>query len=81
MGDYSTENLNAGVQENVAQALAALYVLGGITPDALRLHKEDPKTTHKDCPGTRIVKSDVIAQVTASLSDKFPGEHVPGAVA
>jgi len=81
VGDYSTEDLSAGVQGNAIQALAALYGLAGLTPDNLRLHKEDPSTTHKDCPGTNIVKNDVIALVTACLSDKFPGEHVPGAVA
>ena len=81
VGDYSTEDLSARVQGNAIQALAALYALAGLTPDNLRLHKEDPNTTHKDCPGKRIVKNDVIAQVAACLSDKFQGEHVPGAVA
>ena len=81
VGDYSAEDLSTGVQENAIQALAALYALAGLTPNHLRLHKEDPNTTHKDCPGTRIVKDDVIALVTACLSDKFPGEHAPGAVA
>jgi hypothetical protein len=81
VGDYSTEDLSAGVQGNAIQALAALHGLAGIAPDASRLHKEDPNTTHKDCPGTNIVKNDVIALVTACLSDKFTGEHVPGAAA
>jgi hypothetical protein len=30
------------------------------------------------CPGTKIVKNDVIVLVTACLSDKFTGEHLPG---
>ncbi len=78
VGDYSAEDLSSGVQGNAIQALAALYGLAGLTPDNLRLHKEDPNTIHKDCPGTKIVKNDVIALVTACLSDKFKGEHVPG---
>ncbi len=77
MGDYSTEDLSAAVQGNAIQALAALYGLAGLTRNNLRLHKEDPNTTHRDCPGTNIVKNDVIALVTACLSDKFTGEHVP----
>ena len=81
VGDYTTEELSPGVQGNATQGLAALYLLGGITPDALRLHKEDPRTTHRDCPGTRIVKNDVITMVTACIADKLPGEHIPGAVA
>jgi hypothetical protein len=81
VGDYSNEDLSAGVQGNATRALAALYGLAGIAPDALRLHREDPQTTHKDCPGTRVLKNDVIAMVTACIADKVPGEHLPGAVA
>jgi hypothetical protein len=81
VGDYSTEDLGAGVQGNATRALAALYGLAGISPDALRLHREDPQTTHKDCPGTSVIKNDVIAMVTACIADKAPGEHIPGAVA
>src|ERR1700736_3493910 len=55
VGDYTTEELSAAVQGNAIQALAALYALAGLTPNNLRLHKEDPNTTHKDCPGMRIV--------------------------
>ena len=65
MGDYSVEDLVPGLQENATQALATLCELAGMTPDGLRLHKEDPSTSHKDCPGARIVKNDVIGMVTA----------------
>ncbi len=81
VGDYSVEDLAPGVQENATQALAALCALAGVIPDGLRLHKEDPRTTHKNCPGAKVVKSDVIGLVTACLADKFPGEHIPGALA
>jgi hypothetical protein len=81
VGDYSVEDLSPGVQENATQALAALCGLAGINPDGMRLHKEDPRTTHKDCPGVRVVKNDVIGMVTACLADRFPGEHIPGALA
>lgn len=81
VGDYSLEQLGPGVQENATQGLAALCALAGLTPDGLRLHKDDPKTTHKNCPGTKVVKSDFIHLVTACLADMFPGEHIPGAMA
>lgn len=81
VGDYSAEQINSAVQANAASALAALHALAGLHPDALKLHKEDPKTTHKNCPGLNIVKNDVINLVSAALEVSFPGEHVPGAVA
>jgi hypothetical protein len=80
VGDYSAEPFNPAVQANATSALASLHALAGIHPDALKLHKEDPKTTHRNCPGLNIVKSDLISLVSAALEDSFPGEHVPGAV-
>ena len=68
------------MQANATSALAALHALAGIDPETLRLHKEDPLTTHKSCPGTNIVKNDLITVVSAALADQFPGEHTPGAV-
>jgi len=52
VGDYSTEDFSPVVQANAASALATLHALGGMDPSTLRLHKEDPKTTHKNCPGS-----------------------------
>lgn len=80
VGDYSVEEFDTGVQNNSTGALAALHALAGIEPDSLRLHKEDPKTTHKNCPGPNIIKSDVISVVSAALANNYPGEHDPGAV-
>ena len=50
VGDYSIEEFPPSVQANAASALASLHALAGISPGTLRLHKEDPKTTHKDLP-------------------------------
>ena len=52
----------------------------GLDPNSLRLHKEDPKTTHKGCPGTNIVKAEVIQWIVERLSETHPGEHVPAAI-
>ena len=80
VGDYSKEEFSPDVQANAASALAALHALAGIDPGTLKLHREDPMTTHKNCPGLKVVKNDVISFVAAALADRFPGEHTPGAV-
>ena len=80
VGDYSTEAFSPAVQANAASSLAALHALAGLDPGTLKLHREDPKTSHKNCPGRKILKSRVISVVMAALIDAFPGEHTPGAV-
>jgi hypothetical protein len=49
----------------------------GLDPQSLRLHKEDPKTTHKYCPGTRVSKSDIVNAVERALFIETAGEHLP----
>ena len=74
VGDYSKEELTPAVRSNAISALATLHGSLGLTPSTLRLHREDPLTTHL-CPGNIVSKSDVIALVTAELVTTFPGEH------
>jgi hypothetical protein len=74
VGDYSVETFAPTIRDNVLSALATLHAALGLNPDTLRLHKEDPKTTHI-CPGQNIIKADIIQGVHAKLS---VGEHVPG---
>jgi hypothetical protein len=74
VGDYSVEPFGAALRENVLSALATLHAALGLNPDTLRLHKEDPKTTHI-CPGKNIIKADIIQGVHDKL---FVGEHIPG---
>lgn len=80
VGDYSIETLNPALQQNAISAVASLHVLLGLNPEDLRLHKEDPKTTH-NCPGSKIVKADFTSWVLAEISNIDPGEHVLGALA
>ncbi len=79
VGDYSTEPFGDAVRENAVSALAELHTLVGLDPNTLHLHKEDPLTTHKQCPGTNVVKADLIQQVSARIADDDPGEHTPTA--
>jgi hypothetical protein len=62
VGDYSFEEMSDGVKKNMISALSILHARAGLDPDTLRLHREDPKTTHC-CPGDKIVKADVIGWV------------------
>ena len=74
VGDYSTEPLSEGVRQNAISALASLHSLVGLDPMAMHLHREDPLTTHKGCPGTNVNKSDFQEWVTARLIEMHGGE-------
>lgn len=74
VGDYSKEAMDPNLPANAVSALATLHGALGLNPNALRLHKEDPLTTHI-CPGDEISKTAMITQVTAKVTDLFPGEH------
>ncbi|HZF36954.1 MAG TPA: N-acetylmuramoyl-L-alanine amidase [Candidatus Angelobacter sp.] len=78
VGDYNAELFDPRVRDNAVAALAALHAAVALDPKTLRLHKEDPKTTH-DCPGKNVDKDDIIARVSAALAAQHEGEHVPGA--
>lgn len=72
LGDYSVDDFTTGrgarVRDNAVAAMAALCARLGIKPASIRLHREDPKTTHKGCPGRTVDKADVIARVTAAMA-------------
>jgi hypothetical protein len=74
VGDYAIEQITAALKSNAILALATLHGAVGLDPSTIRLHREDPKTTHL-CPGSNISKAEFIALVTAELHDQFGGEH------
>ena len=78
LGDYSTESFSTGrglaVRKNAVAAIASLTSVLGLDPNTLKLHKEDPKTTHI-CPGKNVVKSQVIAEVNQLIHTRHAGEH------
>ena len=76
VGDYASEPFGDAVRGNVLSALATLHSTLGLDPNTLRLHKEDPKTTHI-CPGSNVVKADIIQGIIDKIGT---GEHVPGGV-
>lgn len=82
LGDYEKEAFNTGrgeqVRNNTVAAIATLSAVLGIDPDTMKLHREDPKTTHKTCPGRNVIKTDVIFKVRLLMESRHPGDHTPG---
>lgn len=73
LGNYQVEaftsGLGAQVASNSQHAIACLAKIQGWTSvsNTMLLHKEDPKTTHKTCPGKNVSKSDFISKVNALI--------------
>lgn len=81
VGDYSKEAFNSGdgakVRDNAIFLMAYLCRRFGWNPaGVIKLHKEDPKTTH-DCPGKLVVKSDIIQRVSAAMGQIDSGGTTP----
>ena len=78
LGDYQREAFDTGrgrkVRDNTLAALATLHAVLGLDPTTLRLHMEDPRTTHH-CPGDHVHKGDIIDGVQALLVERHAGEH------
>ena len=79
VGDYDVEPFGPQVRQNAISAIASMYSALGKDPATLRLHHEDPATTHKNCPGKNVVKADVIQAISAQMKIMHPGEHAMGA--
>jgi len=78
LGDYEKESFDSGrgekVRLNTVAALATLCAILGLDPQGLRLHREDPLTTHA-CPGKNVRKLEVIQAVQDLLVTRHAGEH------
>jgi len=78
LGNYETESFSQGrglaVHKNAIAAMATLSAVLGLNPDTIRLHKEDPLTTHA-CPGKNVKKAEVIGEVKALIVARHPGDH------
>ncbi len=81
LGDYEHEAFDDGrglrVRRNAAAALATLCAVLGIDPSLLRLHREDPLTTHA-CPGKNVRRLEVIQEVADLILARHGQEHSPG---
>lgn len=84
IGDFASEDDETGpgleVKNNTIFATALLCTELGLDPrSAIKLHKEDPRTTH-DCPGKNIAQDK--HEMIEAVEDLMPGgEHDPEQVA
>lgn len=74
VGEFDSETFGSPVSDNLIQVLAILHGKAGLNPAAyvfgrsgLHFHKEDPRTTHKSCPGHNMVKPTLVAAVKAAM--------------
>ena len=78
LGDYEKEAFDSGrglkVRKNAVAALATLCAVLGFDSQTIRLHREDPLTTHA-CPGKNVRKLEVIQEVQDLILGRHPGEH------
>lgn len=78
LGDYERESFTTGrglkVRNNAVAAMTSLSAVLGLDPTTIRLHKEDPATTHA-CPGKNVRKLEVIQEVQDRLLARLSGEH------
>lgn len=63
VGNFQVEPFIGGVKNNAVATLAILYKKLGADPNNLKLHREDPLTTHH-CPGDCVKKDEMIQLVT-----------------
>jgi N-acetylmuramoyl-L-alanine amidase len=78
LGNFETERFDDGrgaqVRANTVAALATLSAILGFDPQTMRIHREDPATTHA-CPGKNVRKLDVIQAVQDLINTRHAGEH------
>lgn len=71
LGDYDREEFDRGrgllVQQHAVAGIASLSAALGIKPETMRLHKEDPATTHRHCPGHNVDKAAFIQAVRSAF--------------
>ena len=75
VGDYSHEILPQSMRALTVSALASLFKKLGrpATAENFRFHGEDPKTTHRLCPGKNVgPKADWIAAINAAINPATP---------
>ncbi len=73
LGNFIIENYQEGdgakIRDNATAAVAILSVARGFNPASLRFHKDDRRTTHKDCPGDTCKKEDVVNRVQREMEE------------
>jgi hypothetical protein len=76
VGDYETEKCPEPLRDNAVHAMACLFATLGHEPNSstLRFHGEDPRTTHKGCPGSNVwPKSWWEHNIEERMASLYPG--------
>ena len=88
VGEFETDPFTGPVRDNLIASLAILHSAAGLAPlpyqigvHGLHFHREDARTTHRNCPGKNMVKSDLVAAVVAKMAEMHAGDHIPGSAA
>jgi hypothetical protein len=78
LGNFETESFSTGrglqVRKNAVNAIATLCGILGLNPNSMKLHREDPLTTHA-CPGKNVRKLEIIQEVQDLMVARHAGEH------
>lgn len=81
VGNYADrpgETLPDSLRRNAVHAIACLFAMLGRepTPQTLKWHGEDPRTSHKNCPGHGVgTKERWDREIEAAMAELYPGEH------
>jgi Bacterial SH3 domain/N-acetylmuramoyl-L-alanine amidase len=82
VGEFDRDPFTGSIKDNLVAALAILHAAAGLPllpyergVRGLHFHKEDPRSTHKHCPGKKIVKAGLIKAVQAEIQRRHSGEH------
>jgi hypothetical protein len=62
------------VRTNTVAAVATISAVLGLDPRSMKIHREDPLTTHA-CPGKHVRKLEVIQDVIDLINSRHRGEH------
>lgn len=76
VGEYDTEKLPDSLRDNAVHAMACLYVMLGHEPTSqnFKFHGEDPRTSHKGCPGRNVYPKEWWeAAIEKMMSELCPG--------
>lgn len=75
LGEYMSEKFTDPIHSNLVACLATLHMAAGLDIGSLRFHKEDPRTTHRNCPGLDLNKDKLVKDVHDLIVSRQPGEH------
>lgn len=82
VGEFEREPFSGTVRSNLVAALGILHAKAGLSllpyqlgVRGLHLHKEDPNTTHKSCPGKNLIKAELVEETQAFINALHAGDH------